>query len=130
VGRATQRYDNQKIPERFWQRWQPIDWFTGCLVIVGIAYTCFAAAQWCTMNKTLEVEQRAYLNIGVMTLDPNDGVIILPVENSGKLPATDATIFGCAIRMHWPDKKELDVALNHYSNAGCAGTSGQGLSVV
>ena len=43
------------------------------------------------MNKTLEVEQRAYLNIGVMTLDPNDGVIILPVENSGKLPATDAT---------------------------------------
>ncbi|HVA81269.1 MAG TPA: hypothetical protein VNF29_10125, partial [Candidatus Binataceae bacterium] len=102
--------------KRFWQRWkptQPIDGFTALLVLVGVAYTFFAGAQWLIMKKTLKVTERAYLYIGPITLDNSNGVIALPLENSGKLPASDPDLLGCEIREHWPEGSQVDfVPLN------------------
>ena len=105
---------------RAWAVWL-LDWWRGLpgkerapvvleglgIVVVAI-YTAINFCLYHTTKDSLRISQRAYLNVGPIGLDSSSGTILLPLENSGHLPAMNPMLFGAEVRAHWPDGKQIE----------------------
>ena len=64
------------------------------LIVVGLAYTFFACRQWLSMRESLQVSERAYVNVSridVIAPETLDALLfartVFVIRNSGKTPA-------------------------------------------